>query len=119
MRASGEEETRAVDVKVAYDLQFCSFDVPADPCVSGTNGGDGERRAISENRETRAGSLRRQVLRRQRLDANEFCAGPDDDGTGSGIVLRRVGTKEKRLVDDDAELRDDGDRHSALGAGLF
>ncbi len=62
-----------------------------------------------------ASGCRRQELGRQRVDADELGAGADDDRAGTGAVLRRAGSQEECARHDDAELRDDGGDHGAMG----
>ena len=51
------------------------------------------------------------------MDAYQFGAGADDDGTGSCPVLWRAGAEEKCAGHDGAKLRHDGCHHDALGDG--
>ena len=49
------------------------------------------------------------------LDASQRCTGPDDDRSRPGTFLQGWYLREERALRDDAELRDDGNHHPALG----
>ena len=84
--------------------------------------GSGERRGPDcGTGEAELRTMRRRLPRRrrgrQRVDAGFGGAGADDERAGAGAVLRRTGAEEKYSGHDDADLRDDGGDHGAVGTG--
>ncbi len=75
------------------------------------------RQGILSNRRRRRRLLllgRRRQFRRHRLDADLFGAGPDDDHSGPGAVLRRHGAQEEHPGHPGPELRRHLRHHRAV-----
>ena len=75
---------------------------------------EGFERQVGRFGQTRGGGA---IVGRQRVDAGERGACIDDDRTGLGAVLWRARAAQEHACHHDAELRDDGADHGAVGSG--